>query len=101
MLLDAKQAAKYLTISTDTLHAEVQAGRLVGFKIAYRWRFDVRDLDAYIDERRREAALSARLAREPKKAKVTPLQGRGAQGRQLVAPVWIPGMKLPDVYKKQ
>ena len=53
MLLDKKDAAKYLSVHPDTVLDEVAKGRLIGFKIASRWRFDKRDLDHYIDQRSR------------------------------------------------
>ena len=94
-LLDKRAAAKYLGIHPDTLMSEVRSGRLLGFKIGYRWRFDRRDLDGYVDGRRREAAQAAQAARAPKRNMVS--IRAGVPQHEVRAPVWIPGMKIQDV----
>jgi excisionase family DNA binding protein len=53
-LLRTKEAAPYLGISAGKLRHLVQAGKLPFIEDEDRspWRFDVRDLDAYIEQHR-------------------------------------------------
>jgi len=95
MLLDKKEAAKYLSICTDTLMAELGGGRLVGFKIGYRWRFDTRDLDAYVDSKRQEASLHMSAAQS---GKIKPVKIAG--NAKSASSVWVPGMKIQDYARK-
>ena len=98
MLLTIKEAAEYLSVHRETVLNEVHAGRLIGFKVASVWRFDKRDLDAYIDNQRRDAAQRAQAAAAAKKPKLikmkTGLPGLPAQ--VIVDPIWLPGNKIQD-----
>ena len=95
ILMDTKQAAKYLTISVDVLRDEVTSGRLVGFKIGGKWKFDKLDLDAYVDAKRHEAVMRTKAAKAGKK-KVTPLKVHGVADSAIKSAYWIPGMKIQD-----
>ena len=102
-LMKSKQAAEYLSASYDVLIDEVRAGRLVGFKVGGEWRFDVRDLDYYIDQKRQEASARAAAIRERGAGgNVVQLRrGKRASMPGLAdTPVdhwWIPGKKIEQV----
>ena len=48
-LLDAKEAACYLSISRSKLYQWVEANKINSIKIDRRRLFDIRDLDAFIE----------------------------------------------------
>ena len=93
-LMDLKQAAAYLTISTDVLRDEVTSGRVVGFKIGGKWKFDKIDIDAYVDAKRHEAVMRAKAAKKEKK-NVRSFKKSGA-AESTISPYWLPGMKIQD-----
>lgn len=62
--LTVKDVAKVLSVDEKTIYRLVQTGRLPGFKVAGAWRFQRRDLDMWIEERKRVAATrTTKLAR--------------------------------------
>ena len=48
-LLDVKEAAVYLSISRSKLYQWVEANKINSIKIDRRRLFDIRDLDAFIE----------------------------------------------------
>jgi len=91
-----------LGISKDTLMNEVNAGRLIAFKIGGTWRFDKRDLDAYVDALRDGAALAARkiAQRKESSSKIVHLRKPTANAGQVIDRVWTPGKKIENVCAK-
>jgi len=96
MLLNTKEAAKYLNVCPEVLMDEHHSGRLVAFKIGGRWRFDSRDLDQYIDDKRQAAAMAASAKVQKGAGKKIINLGKAA-GRQQVDRVWLPGKRIGDV----
>jgi len=94
-LLTTKEAARYLCISADSLANERGAGRLIGIKIGGLWRYDRRDLDAYVNGKRDAAALAAhaRLQRASGK-KVVRMRPDPRKGQPDA--VWTPGKRIQD-----
>lgn len=92
--LFSKEAAEYLRICTDTLMAEQAAGRLIGFKIGGRWRFDVRDLDQYIEDKRRDAHMKAASVASPGNKKPMRTSQQPSNVR------WYPGFKIEEACAK-
>lgn len=96
-LVDKKTAAKHLNICPETLMCEQKAGRLIGFKIGGRWRFDLRDLNQYIEERRNAAALEAMAKRETAAKGKNIIHIKHARDSTPLDRVWAPGKKIADV----
>ncbi|MBS1803540.1 MAG: helix-turn-helix domain-containing protein [Acidobacteria bacterium] len=48
-VLDIKQAAEFLGVSTDTLYKYACSGFVPAFKLGNRWRFKRSRLDAWMD----------------------------------------------------
>ena len=95
-LFDTKEASKYLSVCPEVLMSEIKSGHLVGFKIGGRWRFDQRDLDYYIDAKRRSAALATQVRQHEGKEKQKPIQISSYRGKK-ISLVWTPGAKIEDV----
>jgi len=53
-LLDAKEAAKYLSISRSNLYQWVESGKLKSLKLGSRRLFDILDLNEFIDKLKKE-----------------------------------------------
>jgi excisionase family DNA binding protein len=62
-VMDIRQAADYLGISTDSLYRYASEGTLPGFRLGNRWRFKKSRLDLWMDEQSGGAAPSVRTAR--------------------------------------
>lgn len=101
-LLNTRDAAKYLCISAESLMNEYRSGKLIGFKIGGLWRFDRRDLDAYISVRRDEATVAASVRQSHKEGdkKIVPFRKAG-RGKPALDRVWTPGKKIQDFCAKQ
>ena len=52
-VLTLKEIAAFLKIAERTAYAMVQRGDLPGFKVGGQWRFERRDIDAWMEERKR------------------------------------------------
>ena len=50
-VLDIRQAADYLGISTDTLYAYAAKGEVPAFKLGNRWRFRRLRLNEWMDKK--------------------------------------------------
>ena len=62
-VMDIRQAADYLGISTDSLYRYASDGILPGFRLGNRWRFRKSRLDHWMDE---QSGLSTQLQPQPK-----------------------------------
>jgi excisionase family DNA binding protein len=49
-LLDAKEAANYLSISRSNLYVWVESGKIKSLKLGGRRLFDITDLNEFIDQ---------------------------------------------------
>ena len=94
MLLTRQQAAEHLLVSVDTLMNEVNKGRIIGFKIASVWRFDIRDLDEYIDKQRDNAVEKSRAIENAEKAKMLSGNRNGISSKK----VWTKGKSLNEYF---
>jgi excisionase family DNA binding protein len=66
-VMDIRQAAGYLGISSDTLYRYASEGFVPAFKLGNRWRFKKSLLDAWMD--RQSHATPAPAEVEPKQKK--------------------------------
>jgi len=55
-LLDVKQVQDILGLSERTVFRLIKNGELRGFKVGREWRFEEKDIDAYIERQRQKAA---------------------------------------------
>jgi len=94
-LLSKKAAAAFLCVSTDTVMSEFAAGRLLGFKVGGIWKFDERDLTAYVDEKRRNAAMGATAVKNKGRRPVR--LPAGLPVNTVKEPIYLPGMRIQDV----
>ncbi len=49
-VMDIRQAAEYLAVSTDSLYRYAAEGTVPAFRLGNRWRFKKSRLDAWMDE---------------------------------------------------
>ena len=54
-ILTLKEVADYLKLTERTLYRLTQDGKLPGFKVGNSWRFRLRDIEAWIEDRKAEA----------------------------------------------
>jgi excisionase family DNA binding protein len=54
-ILTLKEVADYLKLTERTLYRLTQDGKLPGFKVGNSWRFRLRDIDAWIEDRKAAA----------------------------------------------
>jgi excisionase family DNA binding protein len=67
-VMDIRQAADYLAISTDSLYRYAATGFIPAFRIGNRWRFRKSRLEEWMDSRSAEAETAApKLVRSQKK----------------------------------
>jgi len=67
-VMDIRQAAHYLGISSDSLYRYAATGFIPAFRIGNRWRFRKSRLEEWMDTRSEEAESPApKLVRSPKK----------------------------------
>lgn len=65
-VMDIRQAAEYLGISTDSLYRYASEGLIPGFRLGNRWRFKKSRLDGWMDEQSQApAAKKPRAAKKP------------------------------------
>ena len=53
-VMDIRQAARYLGLSSDTLYKYASTGGVPAFKLGNRWKFKRSRLDQWMDERAQE-----------------------------------------------
>jgi excisionase family DNA binding protein len=58
-VMNVRQAAEYLGISSDTLYKYVAEGQIPGFRLGNRWRFKKSLLDAWMEAASRPPAAAA------------------------------------------
>lgn len=66
--LKVSQVADRLNVNDRTVYRLAQAGDLPEFKVAGSWRFLEEDIEAWIDEQKRQAHRATPSAEEPKNA---------------------------------
>jgi excisionase family DNA binding protein len=66
-VMDIRQAADYLGISSDTLYRYASEGFVPAFKLGNRWRFKKNLLDAWMD--RQSGVVSAIAEVKPRQKK--------------------------------
>ena len=64
--MTVRDVAGFLAVDEKTIYRLVQQGKIPGFKVAGAWRFQMRDIQGWIDERKEAVKL--------KKTKTTELQ---------------------------
>lgn len=52
-LLTIEEVAKYLRLNRFTVYRLAEAGELPGIKVARRWRFKSKDIEAWFDRRKK------------------------------------------------
>ena len=50
-VMNIKEVADYLGVHTSTIYKYAQAGTIPAFKIGSDWRFSVKHIDRWIDEK--------------------------------------------------
>lgn len=60
--ITVRDVAVYLNVTEKTVYRLAQRGELPGFKVAGAWRFWRRDIDTWIEERKRAAQSAAASA---------------------------------------
>jgi len=68
-VMDIRQAAGYLGISSDTLYRYASEGFVPAFKLGNRWRFKKSLLDAWMDRQSGAAAVEEVKPRQKKPAR--------------------------------
>ena len=56
-VMNAREAARYMGISVDTLYAYAKAKVLPAFKLGSRWRFKRSELDGWMNQASRDGAI--------------------------------------------
>ncbi len=69
--LYSREAAEYLGICVDTLMKLQRDGEVRGFKIGWRWKFDVRDLEDFKERGKAEIERATAAARAPRRRSVS------------------------------
>ena len=54
-ILDTKEVAKLLKVSTRTITKLAERGELTGFKVGDLWRFQRSDVEAFIESQKRKS----------------------------------------------
>ncbi len=54
-ILNVKQVREILDLSERTIFRLISKGKLKGFKAGREWRFEQKDIDAFIEHQRQEA----------------------------------------------
>jgi len=78
--LSITDTAKSLGVSERTIYRLMDQDKLHPVKIGKSWKFEESDLDAYIDEQRKE---SARILEEKRQASVNDAEGRSQQSKSV------------------
>lgn len=53
-ILDTKEVAKLLKVSTRTITKLAERGELIGFKVGDLWRFQRSEVEAFIESQKRK-----------------------------------------------
>ncbi len=56
--LTVRDVAGYLSVDEKTIYRLAQQGKLPGFKVAGTWRFQLKDIQDWIDERKSLAVIA-------------------------------------------
>lgn len=59
-LINIDELADYLRIQKQTIYNWLNQGKITGIKVGGVWRFDQKDIDAWIKSRRRVSATGDR-----------------------------------------
>ena len=51
--MTVREVATFLAVDEKTIYRLAQRGKLPGFKVAGTWRFQLRDIQGWIDEQKR------------------------------------------------
>ena len=62
-ILTLKELSEYLKIAEKTLYGYAREGRIPAIKIGSAWRFRRQDIEAWLDEQRRETESSTKRIR--------------------------------------
>ena len=54
--MTVRDVAGFLAVDEKTIYRLVQQGKIPGFKVAGAWRFQMRDIQGWIDQQKRQAA---------------------------------------------
>jgi hypothetical protein len=69
---------------------QVCRGDIIGFKVGGQWRFDEKDINNYIDLKRRSFIHKTMAAQQQKKKTQKKYEPD-------ITPVWLPGMSIKDI----
>ena len=61
--MTVRDVAGFLAVDEKTIYRLAQQGKLPGFKVAGTWRFQLQDIQGWIDEQKRAVSKSALKAR--------------------------------------
>jgi len=56
--LTVRDVAGYLSVDEKTIYRLAQQGKLPGFKVAGTWRFQLKDIQDWIDERKSSVVIA-------------------------------------------
>ena len=56
--LTVREVARLLAVDEKTIYRLTQQGKLPGFKVAGAWRFQLRDIQDWIDQEKRNRGVS-------------------------------------------
>jgi excisionase family DNA binding protein len=59
--MTVREVAGFLAVDEKTIYRLAQQGKLPGFKVAGTWRFQLQDIQGWIDEQKKQA-LKARAS---------------------------------------
>ena len=76
-VMDIRQAAAYLGISTDSLYRYASEATIPGFRLGNRWRFKKSRLDSWMEEQSGGATTKGKAARIQGKKPVRAAHGSG------------------------
>jgi excisionase family DNA binding protein len=65
-ILTLKELSDYLKVAEKTLYGYAREGRIPAMKIGSAWRFRKDEIEAWLDEQRRETEESSKRFREKK-----------------------------------
>ena len=59
--------AGFLAVDVKTIYRLAQRGKLLGFKVAGTWRFQLQDIQRWINEQKSKSSTSRHINNEPLK----------------------------------
>ena len=62
--MTVRDVAGFLSVDEKTIYRLAQQGKLPGFKVAGTWRFQLQDIQGWIDRQKAGAQLAARKSRK-------------------------------------